>query len=147
MEVGQAKLNLNCTGMGSPNVILESGAGMSSVGWAAIQPQIAKFTRVCSYDRAGYGWSGSGPEPRTSLQIAKELKLLLDTGGEKGPYILVGPSFGGFIARVFAGLYPTETAGMVLVDAMHEDQQDTIYKIREAAGMASPNAILYVRTV
>jgi pimeloyl-ACP methyl ester carboxylesterase len=139
VQVGQVKLNLNCSGTGSPRVILESGAGMSSIGWIMIQPEIAKFTRVCSYDRAGYGWSEPGLEPRTSIQIAKELKLLLDAAGEKGPYILVGPSFGGLIVRVFAGLYPTEAAGIVLVDAMHEDQQNRVQKIREAAGMAPPN--------
>ncbi len=139
VQVGQVKLNLNCTGTGSPRVILESGAGMSSIGWIMIQPEIAKFTRVCSYDRAGYGWSDPGPEPRTSLQIAKELKLLLDIAGERGPYILVGPSFGGFIVRVFAGQYPTDAAGIVLVDAMHEDQQNQVQKIRESAGMSPPN--------
>jgi len=126
VQAGQVKLNLNCGGAGSPTVILESGGGMSSIGWINIQPEIAKFTRVCSYDRAGYGWSEPGPEPRTSLQIAHELKLLLDTAGEKGPYVMVGPSLGGIYVRVYAGLYPADVAGVVLVDATHEDQLDRI---------------------
>jgi pimeloyl-ACP methyl ester carboxylesterase len=123
---GGLKLNLNCSGSGLPSVILDSGLGMSSLGWIKIQPEIAKYARVCSFDRAGYGWSEVGTEPRNSVQIAKELKALLNAAGEKGPYILVGPSFGGFNVRVFTGLFPTEVAGLVLVDASHEDQQDRI---------------------
>jgi pimeloyl-ACP methyl ester carboxylesterase len=87
-----------------------------------VQPEVAKFSRVCSYDRAGYGWSDSGPEPRSSLQIAHELKRLLQAAGEKGPYVLVGHSMGGYDIRVYTGQYPNDVAGMVLVDASHEDQ-------------------------
>ena len=126
VQAGPIKLNLNCSGAGSPTVILESGGGMSSIGWFKIQPEIAKFTRVCSYDRAGYGWSDPGPEPRTALQIAKELKLLLDAAGEKGPYVMVGASLGGIYLRVYSGLYPADVAGVVLVDASHEDQLDRL---------------------
>lgn len=93
------------------------------MGWDLVQPGVEKFTRVCSYDRAGYGWSEPSPIPRTSQQIAKELHLLLRHAGLQPPYILVGHSFGGFNARVFNGLYPDEVAGMVLVDSSHEDQQ------------------------
>src|SRR5258708_33550245 len=88
---------------------------------------------VWSYGRGGYGWSEPGPEPRTSLQIAKELKALLDAAGETGPYVMVGPSFGGFNVRVFTGLYPADVAGVVLVDASHEDQQDRVDRIVPAA--------------
>jgi pimeloyl-ACP methyl ester carboxylesterase len=88
-----------------------------------VQPEVAKFARVCSYDRAGYGWSDSGPEPRSSLQIAHELKQLLEAAGEKGPYVLVGHSMGGYDIRVYTGQYPNDVAGMVLVDASHEDQE------------------------
>lgn len=115
-------LNIDCSGQGSPTVILDSGLGVPAVGWNFVQPQIAKFTRVCSYDRAGYGWSTPGPMPRTSGEIVKELHALLAAAGEKPPYILVGHSFGGFNIRVFNGAYPGEVAGMVLVDASHEDQ-------------------------
>lgn len=116
------ELNLDCRGQGRPTVILESGLGVPAIGWIKVQPEVANFARVCSYDRAGYGWSESGPEPRTSLQCARELKALLDAAGEKGPYLLVGHSVGGFNVRVFAGQYPREVAGVVLVDASHEDE-------------------------
>jgi pimeloyl-ACP methyl ester carboxylesterase len=121
--------NLNCSGSARPTVLLESGLGMSSLGWVQIQPQIAKFARVCSYDRAGYGWSDPAKDRRTSLQLAKELKQLLNAAGESGPYILVGPSFGGFIARVYTGLYPADVGGLVFLDASHEDQQIRIDEI------------------
>jgi pimeloyl-ACP methyl ester carboxylesterase len=129
VQAGKVKLNLNCSGTEPPRVILDSGVGLSSIGWIKIQPELAKYARVCSYDRAGYGWSEPGPEPRTSLQIAKELKALLDAAGEPGPYVLVGPSFGGFNVRVFTGLYPADVAGVVLVDASHEDQQNRVDRI------------------
>ena len=115
-------LNLNCTGKGSPTVILDSGMGVPAVGWNLVQPEIAKFTRVCSYDRAGYGSSGAGPMPRTSAEIAKELHALLEAGRESGPYVLVGHSFGGFNVRVYNQEYPNDVVGLVLVDASHEDQ-------------------------
>lgn len=98
--------NLNCYGSGSPTVILESGLGLPSLGWVRIQPEIANFARVCSYDRAGYGWSDRAQGHRRSLQLAKELKLLLESARERAPYILVGPSFGGFIIRVYTVFIP-----------------------------------------
>jgi pimeloyl-ACP methyl ester carboxylesterase len=91
-----------------------------------VQSEVAEFTRVCSYDRAGYGWSDPGPEPRTVSEISKELKVVLDAASEKGPFVLVGHSFGGFIVRVFTHLYPGVVAGVVLVDASHEDEDDRI---------------------
>ena len=103
-------------------VVLDSGSGVPALGWILVQPEVAKFARVCSYDRAGYGWSDPGPEPRTSSEIAKELKALLDAAGERPPYVMVGHSFGGFNVRVFAGLYPGEVAGVVLVEGSHEDE-------------------------
>jgi pimeloyl-ACP methyl ester carboxylesterase len=126
VSAGSVKLNLDCSGQGSPTVILESGLGVPALGWIKVQPEVARFARVCSYDRAGYGWSEPGPEPRTSLQIARELKMLLGASGEKGPYVLVGHSFGGFIVRVFTGQYPGDVVGVVLVDASHEDEVDRI---------------------
>lgn len=117
-------LNIHCTGQGSPVVVLEAGAGVPAVGWSLVQPGIAEFTRVCSYDRAGYGWSDPGPMPRTSLEIAKELHALLIAAGEKPPYILVAHSLGAFHARVFQHEYSPEVAGMVLVDPSDEDQMN-----------------------
>jgi pimeloyl-ACP methyl ester carboxylesterase len=123
---GKLRLNIDCSGHGSPAVILDSGMGVPAVGWAMVQPEVAKFARVCSYDRAGYGWSEAGPKPRTSLQIAKELRALLDASGEKGPYVMVGHSFGGYNVRVFTGMYPNEVVGVVLVDAEHGDEEKRI---------------------
>jgi len=122
VQTGSLRMNIDCRGQGSPTVILESGSGGPSVDWLMVQPEIAKFSRVCSYDRAGYGWSDSGPEPRSSLQIAHELKQLLQAASEEGPYVLVGHSMGGYDIRVYTGQYPNDVAGMVLVDASHEDQ-------------------------
>jgi pimeloyl-ACP methyl ester carboxylesterase len=117
-------LNIDCRGQGSPTVILDSGLGVPAVGWNPVQTEVAKFAHVCSYDRAGYGWSGATSAPRTSLQIVKELHALLEAAGEKGPFILVGHSFGGYNVRVYNGQYPNDVAGMVLVDASHEDQNE-----------------------
>ena len=123
VQAGLIRMNIDCSGQGSPTVILESGSGGPSIDWLMVQPEVAKFSRVCSYDRAGYGWSDPGPQPRSSLQIAHELKQLLQAAGERGPYILVGHSMGGYAIRVYAGQYPNDVAGMVLVDASHEDQE------------------------
>src|SRR5580700_107071 len=117
-------LSIDCRGQGNPTVILDSGLGVPAVGWNPVQTEVAKFTRVCSYDRAGYGWSGATALPRTSTEIVKELHALLEAANEKGPYILVGHSFGGYNVRVYNGQYPNDVAGMVLVDASHEDQND-----------------------
>jgi pimeloyl-ACP methyl ester carboxylesterase len=121
-EFGGLALNLDCQGTGSPTIVLDSGLGVPGIGWNRVQTEAVKFTRVCWYDRAGYGWSGASSAPRTSLQIAKELHALLAAAGEKGPFVLAGHSFGGFNVRVYNGTYPSEVAGMVLVDASHEDQ-------------------------
>jgi pimeloyl-ACP methyl ester carboxylesterase len=123
VQVGKLRLNIDCSGHGGPTVILDSGMGVPGVGWAMVQPEVARFARVCSYDRAGYGWSEAGPRPRTSLQIAKELRELLDASGEKGPFVMVGHSFGGYNVRVFTGMYPDDVIGVVLVDAEHGDEE------------------------
>jgi pimeloyl-ACP methyl ester carboxylesterase len=122
VKVGSIRMSIDCSGHGSPTVILESGLGGPSVDWLMVQPEVAKFSRVCSYDRAGYGWSDSGSEPRRALQIAHELKQLLQAAGEKAPYVLVGHSMGGYDVRVYTGQYPNDVVGMVLVDASHENQ-------------------------
>ena len=134
VDVGGYKLNIYCTGRGNPTVILESGLEVLAIGWRLVQPEIAKFTRVCSYDRAGYGWSDPGPMPRTSTQIARELHTLLQRGGERPPFVLVGHSFGGTDVRIYNGLYPTEVAGMVLAEVGHEDLKfpDSILKLSVA---------------
>jgi len=147
VDLGGFSLNINCTGLGSPTVILESGLGVPAIGWNLVQPDIAKFSRVCSYDRAGYGWSASGPSPRTSLEISKELHALLEKAGVSPPYTLVGHSFGGFNVRVFNGLYPGEVLGMVLVDSSHEDQESRMPASFQAAMAKSDRQIQRVRRV
>jgi len=121
VDVGGYSLNLNCTGQGSPAVILESGWSMPAVGWSRVEPEVARFARVCSYDRAGYGWSDEGPMPRTSDEIARELHTLLHKAGVNPPYVVAGHSLGGYILRCFRGMYPNEVVGMVLVDSSQED--------------------------
>ncbi len=122
MDVGGHRLHIWCTGAGDSTVILDTGLGGTAFDWGHVQPEVAKFTRVCSYDRAGIGYSDSGPHPRTSQQIVDELAALLDAGGIKTPVVLVGASIGGWNVRLFASQMPQRTAGLVLVDARHEDQ-------------------------
>jgi len=119
VDVGTHSLHINCIGQGSSTVILESGLGTMSADWANVQPEVAKTTRVCSYDRAGTGWSERGPTPRDPKQIAGELHTLLANAGIDGPYVLVGQSFGGLYVRMYADQYPKEVEGMVLVDSSH----------------------------
>jgi pimeloyl-ACP methyl ester carboxylesterase len=122
VDVGGHRLHIWCTGSGAPSVILETGLGGSSADWGFVQPEVAAFTRVCSYDRAGMGYSDPGPSPRTTRRIARELAALLDRTGISGPVVLVGASIGGLAVRVFASEHAERVAGLVLVDASHEDQ-------------------------
>jgi pimeloyl-ACP methyl ester carboxylesterase len=122
VDIGGYRLHLWCTGEGAPAVILDTGLGGTTAAWGFVQPDVARFTRVCSYDRAGLGYSDPGPSPRTARRIASELAELLARGGIRGPLVLVGASSGGFNVRVFASDHPERVAGLVLVDASHEDQ-------------------------
>jgi pimeloyl-ACP methyl ester carboxylesterase len=124
IDVGGWRLHLNCTGTRSataPIVILEAGIGDFSVEWSLVQPGVATFARVCSYDRAGDGWSDLGPHPRTLHQIVYELHTLLDRAGEHPPYVVVGHSFGGWTVRLYTATYPADVTGMVLVEAGVDD--------------------------
>jgi pimeloyl-ACP methyl ester carboxylesterase len=117
IDVGGHGLHLNCTGSGSPTVVLQAGGGemSSNLGWIA--PAVARDTRVCVYDRAGRGWSEPADSPQDGMQIATDLHTLLQRGGVPGPYVLAGHSFGGLYVLTFAARYPAEVAGMVLVDS------------------------------
>lgn len=120
VDAGGHRLHIYSIGDGSPAVVFESGGASWSLDWYVVQNEVAKFTQACSYDRAGFGWSDSGPKPRTSEQIVTELHALLTSARINKPYILVGHSFGGHTVRLFAKKYPDEVAGIVLLDARHE---------------------------
>jgi pimeloyl-ACP methyl ester carboxylesterase len=121
-DTGDYRLHLYCTGVGSPTVILEAGAASPALTWYLVQEEIAKSTQVCSYDRAGFGWSEPAPAPLSSEQVATALHQLLKTAEVPGPFILVGHSVGGIYVRSYAHLYPSDVVGMVLVDSSHESQ-------------------------
>jgi pimeloyl-ACP methyl ester carboxylesterase len=120
VAVGQRRMHLVCAGAGSPTVILEPGAGEFSLLVAPLQSRIAAFTRVCAYDRAGYAWSDPAPEGRSFDARAADLAALLRGAGVTGPYVMVGSSYGGLLARSFVRAEPGEVAGVVLVDAAEE---------------------------
>jgi len=122
VDVGGYKLHIHCTGQGSPTIILEAGQSDYSLIWAYVQPEVAKTNRVCSYDRAGYGWSDPSPRPRTAIAEVEELHTLLVNANIPGPYVLVGHSLGGMLVRVFVHNYPDEVVGIVLVDSFHEER-------------------------
>jgi len=123
VDLGGHRLHVNCTGKGSPTVVVENGLGDFSFGWILVQSRVSRFTGICTYDRAGYAWSGPGPKPRTFGQLNLELRDALSKLGEQGPFVLVGHSYGGPEVRNFATTYPGEVAGIVLVDASFEGQR------------------------
>ena len=120
VDLGGHRLHVNCSGKGTPTVVVENGLGDFSFDWVLVQAKVEKFTRICTYDRAGYAWSDPGPKPRTFAQINLELHDALAKLGERGPFVLVGHSYGGPVIRNFALMYPHDVAGMVQVDAAFE---------------------------
>jgi len=136
VDVGGRTLNISCAGQGKPSVIFESGGGgYGGYGWRFVQSEIAKTTTACWYDRAGEGWSDPAPGPRSSTTITTDLHDLLQRTPVPSPYVLVGHSIGGEYIRIFTARFPSEVAGVVLVDSTHPEQ-------REPAMMLSPVARL-----
>jgi pimeloyl-ACP methyl ester carboxylesterase len=133
VDVGGYRLHLSCAGTGGPTVVMDAGASDFSLFWASVQPEVAQLARVCTYDRAGLGWSELSPHERTSPTMARELHTLLERAQVPGPYVLVGHSLGGLNMRLFARQYPGEVAGMVLVDAAHEEQDVRLAHLRAVA--------------
>ena len=142
VDIGGYRLHLWCTGDGAPAVILDTGLGGSSADWGFVQPDVARFTRVCSYDRAGMGYSDPGPSPRTARRIASELAELLVRSGIGGRVVLVGASIAGFDVRVFASDHPERAAGLVLVDASHEDQAHEVPQMARFVPLLSTIGVL-----
>jgi pimeloyl-ACP methyl ester carboxylesterase len=130
IDIGGRKLHINCTGSGSPVVVLEAGASAFAIDWSLVQPEIARTNRVCSYDRAGMGWSDPSKDVATAARIVRDLHALLSAAGEKPPYVLVGASVGGIYTRLFQIEHPEEVAGLVQVDPSSEDRLFTMYQGR-----------------
>ena len=126
INIGFQTMYVDCLGENKPTIIVDVGIAASSASWYKIAKELSKNTRICLYDRAGYGWSDSGRGERTTATIVHELKLLVKRAEIPGPYIMVGHSFGGFTARYFAAKFPEDVAGLVLVDSSHPEQ---IYRL------------------
>ncbi len=125
VDVDGQRLHLVCAGTGQPAVLFESGIAASSLSWARVLPDVAAFTRVCAYDRAGLGWSDPSRAPRTVTRMVTELRGILAKAATDGPAVLVGHSFGAFLAFAYAAQYPAGTAGLVLLDPPSEWHQLT----------------------
>lgn len=141
VDVGGRRLSFNCTGQGSPTVILEAGADSASYYWFQVQSGSENSYRVCSYDRANLGYSDSAPKPRTYLDMAGDLHALLVKARIAGPYILVGHSGGGLLVRVFADQYPKDVVGLVLVDSAHPDMGSRLLAGLPPKSIFEPKAI------
>jgi pimeloyl-ACP methyl ester carboxylesterase len=121
VDLGGRRLHAILTGTGSPAVVIETGAGAFSVDWARVQPEVAKFARVLTYDRAGYAWSDRGPAQDTIEQTMDDLHLLLRKADVRPPVVLVGASLGCAYARAYQRRFPDEVAGLVFVDGTHDE--------------------------
>jgi pimeloyl-ACP methyl ester carboxylesterase len=121
VDLGGRRLHFHCTGSGSPAVIVENGYGGCSIDFALVQPEVAKFTQICTYDRAGYAWSDAGPAHGTVEQTMDDLHLLLRKAGIRPPYVFVGASIGGIFVRAFQRRYPEEVVGLVLDDPTSDE--------------------------
>jgi pimeloyl-ACP methyl ester carboxylesterase len=139
IDIGGRKLHFHCTGPSesvgrsegvSPTIILEAGASSFAIDWSLVQPAIARGYRVCSYDRAGSGWSDPRTDVETPARIVADLHALLAAAGEKPPYVMVGASAGGLYVRLYQLDYPSELVGLVLVDPATEDRLFTMYQQR-----------------
>ena len=143
VEVEGRSSHLNCTGEGTPTVVLE--AGLDSIGalaWVNVQPEIARTARVCSYDRAGIGWSERRAGSRDAVRIAEELHALLAAASESPPYVMVGHSLGGPLVRVFADRFKAEVVGLVFIDSSHPEQLERFPPEASIAGAGVPTWVL-----
>ena len=141
IDIGGYSLHIYCVGEGSPTVIMEAGLGNPSLAWTLVQPEIAKQTRVCGYDRAGLGWSDPSPRERKAEVMIDELHTLLANAHIEAPYVLVGHSFGGLLIRFYAHTYPKEVVGLVLVDSYHYTQMETYPKVHSKGNTLIPYSL------
>jgi pimeloyl-ACP methyl ester carboxylesterase len=133
INVNGHRIQLDCRGAGSPTVVMDSGLNMTSDSWGRVPLDVAAFTRVCTYNRSGLGYSDAGPKPRTSSAIVNELDTLLINAGINGPYVLVGHSFGGLNVRLYGSQHPDKVAGIVLIDASNENQYQLLAGLKSGA--------------
>jgi pimeloyl-ACP methyl ester carboxylesterase len=124
VDIGGRTLNLYCSGEGTPTVILETGGNSPGYEWLLQQSRMAGFTRACWYDRAGVGWSDPPSSPRTSASVARDLHEALGRAGVLPPYVMAGGSVGGEYVRIYTARYPTDVAGLVLIDSAVPDQHE-----------------------
>ena len=117
VDIGGRRMHIHCSGSGSPTVLLEAGGGAFAIDWALVQAQVAGSTRVCSYDRAGLGWSDRGPAYETVEQTVSDLHSVLQASGEKGPFVLVGASIGGIYIRAYQRTFPSDVAALVFTNS------------------------------
>jgi pimeloyl-ACP methyl ester carboxylesterase len=138
IDIGRRKLYLYCTGEGTPTAILMAGGGAFSIDWALVQPQVAENTRVCSYDRAGLGWSGPGPEEDLVEENVSDLRAVLQASGEHGPYVLVGASIAGIYIQAYQRAFPADVAALVFTNSSNrigfkvKDKVGLIWELTEA---------------
>lgn len=128
IDVGGRAMHIIVAGAGTPVVVIIPGQGESSAGWQAIQHGLASDTTVCTYDRPGLGWSDPAPGRPTAADMAHDLRILLTAAGIPPPFVLVGHSLGGLVARMFIGLYPGEATALALIDSSHPQQSGRLPK-------------------
>lgn len=142
VDIGGLSLHIHCIGEGVPIVVLDSGLGLAGDAWDDVQPEVSRFTRVCAYDRAGRGYSSPAPKRHSNRQMARELGVLLERAGQRGPCVLVGHSMGGMNVRLFASEHPDRVAGMVLVDAVGDEQASRYWALMPEASMVELRGML-----
>jgi pimeloyl-ACP methyl ester carboxylesterase len=146
VDVGGRKLSFSCRGTDAPTVVLETGLGAESDEWAAVEQGVAPCARVFRYDRGGRGRSDRAPLPRTAHDMVHDLHVLLRRAAVPGPYLLVGHSFGGLLARLFTHMHRSEVAGLVLVDSLHEDQFEIFGPMFPPPAPNDPPGLQHART-
>ena len=143
VDIGGRTLNLYCSGQGTPTVILETGGNSPGYAWLLLQSKIAGFTRACWYDRAGIGWSNPPSSPRTSATVAGDLHEALHRAGVLPPYVMAGGSVGGEYVHIYTARYPSDVAGLVLIDSAVPDMHEPDFYLAPANRMSGRTRHLF----